>query len=255
MGDCTMTFSRSALSRRSFLKLSTALGLACPSLTLSSPTLAQAQSASSFSPTTLTVTEVDGRPVYNEKSPGPTLTLEPGGTLDIELVNNLSPLHDDCTDTPNAFHGLNTTNLHTHGLHVSPNKDKTGRFDADNVFINVVPKDQLVPCEQICGIPVEETFRRHRANYRFEIAQDHPSGTFWYHAHKHGSTQRQVGGGLAGPLIVPDKPGTMPSYIAQAPEHILMLMNRGMVLVNPQGGGKMLPHFTCGPERCNGGGL
>jgi FtsP/CotA-like multicopper oxidase with cupredoxin domain len=44
---------------------------------------------------------------------------------------------------------------------------------------------------------------------RVDIPYDHPSGTFWYHPHKHGSTTFQVIGGMAGFLIVKGGPGTL----------------------------------------------
>lgn len=226
-------------NRRTFLAGSTAL--MATGLIFGRP--AQAQS----NPSVLTVAGSDGAFTYNGKSPGPTFLMDPGDTLDIELVNDLAPLHDDCTDDVNQFHGLHTTNLHTHGLHVSPTTDASGQFDADNVFVNVTPRGQLVPCEEICGAEVAEVFREHRNQFRFEIGPDHPSGTFWYHAHKHGATQSQVAGGLAGPLIVRDKPGTMPAYIEQAEEKVFMIMNQGLVLVDPAGGGEVDPTLTLRP--------
>ncbi|MGC9505156.1 multicopper oxidase family protein [Baaleninema sp.] len=68
------------------------------------------------------------------------------------------------------------TNLHYHGLHVPP----TG--NADNVFLKVSPG---------------ETFL-----YEFDIPQDHPAGTFYYHPHYHGFVARQVFAGLGGFFIV-----------------------------------------------------
>ena len=224
------------VTRRRFLASTTALAAVSVAGSMSG-TIAAAQS----NPTALTVEGSEGQFTYNGKSPGPILNMTPGDTLDIELINDLPALHDDCTDDVNQFHGLNTTNLHTHGLHVSPTTDASGVFDADNIFVNVTPKDQFVPCEEICGASVAETFRNHKTRFRFEISPDHPSATFWYHAHKHGATQQQVGGGLAGPLIVRDKPGAMPDYIANAPEKILMIMNQGLVLVAPEGGGEVNP--------------
>lgn len=195
----------------------------------------------------LEVKEVDGRPTYNGLSPGQTIYADAGDVVDVHLINSLPRLDDDCVDDFNSFHGLNTTNLHTHGLHVSPTTDTTGEYDADNVFLSVTPKGQFVPCEDVCGSSVQKTFRDGDAQYRFEIGKDHPSGTFWYHAHKHGSTSRQVGAGLCGPLIIRDKPGFMPDYIADAPEKIIMIMNRGVVLVDPQGGGALDPTLTLQP--------
>tara|TARA_B110000240_G_scaffold110117_1_gene123804 strand:- start:132 stop:1706 length:1575 start_codon:yes stop_codon:yes gene_type:complete len=230
------------MSRRSFFAGSTALG-ATSLFAVGMPKSIHA----SLAHVTLIVSGSGDEYTYNGKSPGPTLTLAPGGTLDVELINDLPALHDDCTDDMNQFHGLNTTNLHTHGLHVSPTTDVTGTFDADNVFVSVNPKGQFVPCAEVCGTSVAETFRDHRNLFRFEIAEDHPSGTFWYHSHKHGAVQRQVAGGLIGPLIVPDRPGVMPAYIEQAQEQNFMMTNEGLVLVDPEGGGTLDPTLNLRP--------
>ncbi|MEO0484876.1 MAG: multicopper oxidase domain-containing protein [Pseudomonadota bacterium] len=230
------------LTRRQVVAGTTALavmGPAAPILT----TAAQAQD----NPKALVVEGSDGAFTYNGTSPGPTLTMEPGGTLDIELVNELPALHDDCVEDVNQFHGRHTTNLHTHGFHVSPTTDASGTYDADNVFVSVTPKDQFVPCDEICGASVADSFRTYRTQYRFEIGAGHPSGTFWYHAHKHGATQAQVAGGLFGPLIVRDAPGAMPAYIAAAPERVLMIVNDGVILVAPEGGGVKNPTLTLRP--------
>ncbi len=97
---------------------------------------------------------------YNGTSPGPTLRVAPGDVLRVSLTNNLEQ----------------TTNLHTHGLHVSP-KD-----DSDNVFRMVEPGE--------------------RASYEYRIPADHPTGTFWYHPHHHGTVADQVFGGLFGAVVV-----------------------------------------------------
>src|SRR5690606_9843911 len=39
-------------------------------------------------------------------------------------------------------------------------------------------------------------------DYQFKMEPNHPAGTYWYHAHLHGSTALQVPNGMAGPLIV-----------------------------------------------------
>ena len=66
--------------------------------------------------------------------------------------------------------------MHFHGLHVSP----TG--NSDNVLLNIAPQTHF--------------------EYEVNIPFDHPSGTFWYHPHRHGSTAMQVASGASGPLIV-----------------------------------------------------
>jgi FtsP/CotA-like multicopper oxidase with cupredoxin domain/cytochrome oxidase Cu insertion factor (SCO1/SenC/PrrC family) len=68
------------------------------------------------------------------------------------------------------------TNIHFHGLQVSP--DDYG----DSVF-TVIPIG-------------------HQYTYRFRIPEYHHPGTYWYHAHSHTTTQRQVMQGVAGTLIV-----------------------------------------------------
>jgi FtsP/CotA-like multicopper oxidase with cupredoxin domain len=159
----------------------------------------------------------------------------------------------------NVYHAANTTNLHVHGLHVSPFKATDGR-DSDNIFLNVLPVGQQLP--PYCSM---DQIREGGTRFNFQLPDDHPSGTFWYHAHKHGSTAQQVGNGLVGPLIVEDKPGVMPSYIANAPEDILLIQLRGLtqdtpapsdsggtpqlVLVDPAGtgGGTRNPTITMAP--------
>mmetsp|Transcript_9085 Transcript_9085/g.30976 ORF Transcript_9085/g.30976 Transcript_9085/m.30976 type:complete len:203 (-) Transcript_9085:1755-2363(-) len=69
---------------------------------------------------------------------------------------------------------MDTTNLHTHGLHVSP--------DEDDILLKVNPGE--------------------RHTYTYNLPADHLMGTHWYHAHTHGSTALHVLGGLAGALLV-----------------------------------------------------
>lgn len=242
----TKSIVSKGLSRRAVLQGSAALGLASAiGGTLGLAKLARAQGANPHYK--LALDFLGDAQVYNGKPLGPTMRVRPGDTLDVDLINNLPPLHDDCTNNPNQPHGLNTTNLHTHGLHVSPTTDTTGKIDADNVFISVVPEGQFVACEEVCGIDVENSFRYGRNAFRFELPEDHITGTFWYHAHKHGATASQVGGGLAGPLIVEDEPGAMPEYIEQAVERIFFITNRGMMLVDEAGGGELNPDITMQP--------
>lgn len=114
---------------------------------------------------------------------GPTLEVFPGNTLHMDLHNNLSI--DDPSCLPNPPSGLqlppgvgcfNTVNLHTHGLHVSP------AGNSDNVLLSIAPQTDFP--------------------YEVNIPSDHPAGTFWYHAHRHGSTAVDAASGAAGALII-----------------------------------------------------
>lgn len=79
---------------------------------------------------------------------------------------------------------FNTTNLHTHGLFVSP------KCPQDNVFLSLPGG---------CSFPV-----------KVDIPARHHPGTFWYHAHLHGSTALQLASGMAGLLIIE---GQMDAYL------------------------------------------
>ncbi len=124
--------------------------------------------------------DLDDTPIlhhsYNGCLVGPTIHVRPGSSLDIKLENHLDPEPAPTGHDINIPHGFNTTNLHTHGLHVSP----SGR--SDNVFLELAPGNT-------CDL-------------HFDIRANHPPGTFWYHAHKHGSTAFQLASGMAGALIV-----------------------------------------------------
>jgi len=98
--------------------------------------------------------------VYDGSYIPPTLRVRPGDRIRLKLVNKL--------DAP--------TNLHYHGLDVSP------LGNSDNVFIHLMPS---------------ETF-----DYEVDIPRNQNPGLYWYHPHAHGLSESQVGGGMSGGLIV-----------------------------------------------------
>jgi FtsP/CotA-like multicopper oxidase with cupredoxin domain len=99
---------------------------------------------------------------YNGGLPGPTLHVRPGDRIRVSLRNNLAA----------------PTNLHTHGLHVSP------RGNSDNVFVMIQPGESF--------------------DYEYQLPDTHPPGVYWYHPHHHGLVADQVFGGLYGAIIVDD---------------------------------------------------
>ncbi len=120
---------------------------------------------------------------YGGCKEGPLIAVSPGDTLRLDLINDLPADDPTCNANPPAGLGLppgvgcfNTINLHTHGLHVSP------AGNSDNVLLNIAPQTHFP--------------------YEYNIPEDHPAGTFWYHAHRHGSTAIQVSSGAAGILVV-----------------------------------------------------
>ncbi|HST38848.1 MAG TPA: multicopper oxidase family protein [Conexibacter sp.] len=136
---------------------------------------------------------------YDGLVPGNTWELRGGDVLRVDLRNRLPELrgegdHDHATmDRP---HEWTTTNLHTHGLHVSP------RGNSDNVFLAVPPGE--------------------RQRYEIELPEDHPAGLFWYHPHRHGGVCQQVRAGMAGLLIVRGDLDDVPEVRA-AKERILVM--------------------------------
>jgi FtsP/CotA-like multicopper oxidase with cupredoxin domain len=70
---------------------------------------------------------------YEGTIPGPTLRVKPGDVLRIRLSNALPPNPDPTPVDMSLPHHFNTTNLHFHGGHVSPDGI------ADNVFRSMEP--------------------------------------------------------------------------------------------------------------------
>ena len=159
---------------------------------------------------------------------GPIIEAKPGNTLRLTLVNDLDVNDPSCpADAAPGPGCFNTMNIHYHGLHVSP----TG--NSDNVLLNIGPQT--------------------RFEYEVNIPVDHPSGTFWYHPHRHGSTALQVASGASGALIirgdrkyVGHAPGDIDTILRDAtgkplPEQIFLFQQipyacfdqAGKIIVNP----------------------
>jgi FtsP/CotA-like multicopper oxidase with cupredoxin domain len=77
------------------------------------------------------------------------------------------------------------TNLHTHGLRVPPSGN------SDNPFVRIEPGTSF--------------------DYRIKIPDEHPTGTFWYHPHHHGTAADQQFAGLAGALVVVPRTNVTPA--------------------------------------------
>jgi hypothetical protein len=86
---------------------------------------------------------------YDGSFPGPALVICNGDRLIIHFVNHLRE----------------PTNLHTHGLHVSPSGNH------DNVFVRINPG--------------------RRFTYEYQIPRDNEPGSYWYHPHLHMFVERQ----------------------------------------------------------------
>ena len=167
----------------------------------------------------------------------PPIRVRPGQTLRVRLDNRLPACTaEEIKEGPCR----NDTNLHTHGLWVSP------AGNSDNVMISIPPRGSF--------------------DYEFRIPDEHPAGTFWYHPHRHGSGMYQIGSGMAGALIVEgsrlptaDRPGDVDILLRddrgrRFPERVLLFQNipyacafegDGYPRVARDGEGKRIPQPLC----------
>src|SRR6266542_2519828 len=127
--------------------------------------------------------------------PGPTIRMKPGQTYVLSL-HNLLPYAPPST-AENDFKDPNITNLHTHGLHVSPTS----------------PSDDVM--RLING--------GWGGDYVYALQADLMGGTLWYHPHHHGSTFLQVSGGAFGLLVIDDSADGIPSGVAGMKERPLVI--------------------------------
>jgi len=130
--------------------------------------------------------------VYNGSFVAPTLMIHPGDMVRLKLVNHL--------DEP--------TNLHFHGLEISPSGH------ADNIFLSINPGQSF--------------------QYYFRLPRDAPTGTFWYHSHEmvpaslmsrypNASSEEQVFDGLSGLIEVQGLTNDLPASMRRLPQRYLSL--------------------------------
>ena len=129
--------------------------------------------------------------------PGPTIVMEPGKKYVLKFENRLP--YEPLSTAHNTFKDPNVTNLHTHGLHTTGD---TPGDDATRIFEG-----------------------RTGGDYVFDITSDHMGGTFWIHAHHHGSSYLQVSSGAFGMLVIDDKFDGIPANVAAMEEKLLTLAN------------------------------
>ena len=138
--------------------------------------------------------------------PGPVLCIYPGDTLDI-LLSNAMPGGANNPQCPgggsNTPHCFNTTNLHFHGLHVSP-LSLDDRFQPVSGGNAIISSDDVLFSLPPAATPSQTTSHP----YCVEVPSFHAPGTHWFHAHNHGSTGIQVSNGMAGTIIIKEPPGT-----------------------------------------------
>ncbi|MGB6055716.1 MAG: multicopper oxidase domain-containing protein [Burkholderiaceae bacterium] len=123
---------------------------------------------------------------FNGRYMAPTLVLNVGDTLRIDLRNEL-PANSGGQSALKYLNHQNSTNLHFHGLHVDPKEIRPGVFG-----------DYVVDTPEAGVLPGAS--RQHEIT----IPENHTNGIYWYHPHLHGSSNVQVSSGMFGAIIVRD---------------------------------------------------
>ncbi|MFX0575166.1 multicopper oxidase domain-containing protein [Nocardia nepalensis] len=141
-------------------------------------------------------TASDGSTKGDNGYPAPTLRVDPGEHLIVHYDNDLqgltikdyynpafTPAGGDVPIYPPALTS-SPVNLHTHGLHVSPDGN------ADNVLLDIPAGKGNV--------------------YDYAVPKSMPNGMYWYHSHRHTVTAQQTYKGLAGLLEIGRPDGNLP---------------------------------------------
>jgi suppressor of ftsI len=134
---------------------------------------------------------------FNGQPNAPTLRLSPGDQLKITYINDLpSKPQEKCLIAP----CMDMTNLHFHGLTVSPD----------------APQDDVLDMMAVPGKSL---------SYTVQIPKGHPPGLYWYHTHPHGESYQQVLDGMSGALVIEGMESYYPA-LAGLPERILVVRGR-----------------------------
>jgi len=111
---------------------------------------------------------------YNGNTVPPVIRVTRGGVIKLHYVNNLPIQSDEMCATGRC---TNMTNLHFHGLHVSP------QYPQDDVLTMMAMPGQAL-------------------DYKVEVPSYAAPGLYWYHTHPHGESARQDLDGMSGAIIV-----------------------------------------------------
>jgi suppressor of ftsI len=143
----------------------------------------------------------DGRNSFysNGQPNAPTLRLSPGDQLKLAYINDLPVKpQENCAITP----CMNMTNLHFHGLTVSPD----------------APQDDVLTMLAAPGQSL---------HYNVQIPKGHPPGLYWYHTHPHGESHREVLDGMSGALVIEGIESYFPA-LAVLRERVLVVRGRSV---------------------------
>jgi suppressor of ftsI len=129
----------------------------------------------------------------------PVIRVQPGSILNVEYKNELAAQsREECV----GHSCMNMTNLHFHGLHVSPKAPQD-----DSLDMMASPGETL--------------------HYSVQVPPQQPPGLYWYHTHPHGESYVQDLDGMSGAIVVEGIDRYLPE-VRHMRERILVL--RDLVL-------------------------
>ena len=161
----------------------------------------QVRPKSHFVSLTLHAVNENGRDIFafDGANVAPLIQASPGDVVRITYVNDLPPQSSQtCAVNP----CMNMTNLHFHGLMVSPN----------------TPQDDVIGMLAMPGQVL---------HYLVKIPRDHPPGLFWYHTHPHGESHRQVLDGMSGAIVIEGMKRYAPQ-VRQLRERVIVVRGRSI---------------------------
>ena len=134
----------------------------------------------------------------------PTIRVVPGGELRITYVNDL-PVHT----TEQCARGtcMDTTNLHFHGMEVSP------RAPQDDVITMLAAPGQTL-------------------HYDVQVPSDVPPGLYWFHTHPMAESEEQDLDGMSGAIVVEGIDRYVPQ-VRSMPERVLVLRTTPIARYGP----------------------
>jgi len=130
---------------------------------------------------------------FNGAPNPPTIRVHPGDTIEVHYTNDLPAGVSFGAPTQ-----TNVTNLHFHGLRVSP------KLGSDDVLTMLALPGQTLL-------------------YRVQLPADAEPGLYWYHTHPHGETKQQVGdGGMSGLIVVEGLQQHLPILAGMREQDLIM---------------------------------
>jgi suppressor of ftsI len=143
---------------------------------------------------------------FDGREDAPVIRVRPGEPIRLTYMNAMSThSQEHCIDGP----CMNMTNLHFHGLHVSPD----------------APQDDVITMMAMPGQSL---------HYTVDIPHDQAPGLYWYHTHPHGESYQQDLDGMSGAIVIEGMERYVPEVRGMR-ERLLVLRDRLVEENDPAG--------------------